>query len=181
MKISSKEEMYKKYWNGEFGNKLKTWTRYEDIINDGFKGLICIRIKSKSGHIAIGVSLESAKQIMYDWVLEGVYLEDINFNEMAPDNQVIFQGEMMVAEEKWHVVGSRKKNLTQREAVADGEILEGMKAKVFLKHIMTPSSFEDFATLLEKYPNSVIEFGVYEVNLGSLPNRNTIIWEVRNY
>ena len=57
----------------------------------------------------------------------------------------------------------------------------GLNALLLLKKSLCPSSFDNLETLLDIYPESVIEFGAYEVNVGVIPNRNTLIWEVRNY
>lgn len=46
---------------------------------------------------------------------------------------------------------------------------------------MDPSSQQDLDDLLDLYPDATIEFTCYDIDLGVIPNRNTIFWEVRNY
>ncbi len=60
-------------------------------------------------------------------------------------------------------------------------ILEGNDARVALQAHMSPSSFADLEALFDRYPTSVVEFGIYSCNIGNIPGRNTIIWEVRDY
>jgi hypothetical protein len=43
------------------------------------------------------------------------------------------------------------------------------------------TSYEEFLMLGELYPGAVIEFTSYEIVLGNLKGRNTVVWEVRNY
>lgn len=57
----------------------------------------------------------------------------------------------------------------------------GLVALGMLKSRCDANSYEDLMELLDEYPDSTIEFAVYEVNLGVIPHRNTIIFEVRNY
>jgi len=54
-------------------------------------------------------------------------------------------------------------------------------AKAYLREFMNENSYEDLRVLLDTYPMHVIEFSCLNRCLGSHPNRNTIIWEVRNY
>jgi len=46
---------------------------------------------------------------------------------------------------------------------------------------MTPSSHDDWNELLERYPGHVLEVSIYDRCLGDLPNRNSLVWEVRKY
>ena len=56
-----------------------------------------------------------------------------------------------------------------------------LKALNLLKGNLCPSSYEGMQTILDMFPDSIIEFSSYEINIGNIPNRNTVIWEVRNY
>ncbi len=68
-----------------------------------------------------------------------------------------------------------------RQAMQQAQDAVGLTAERLLRAKMTASSYSDLQTLLELYPSSVIELGVYATPVGELPNRNTVIWEVRNY
>lgn len=43
------------------------------------------------------------------------------------------------------------------------------------------ASYEDVRELLKLYPNHVVEFSCCDRSVGSVPGRNTVIWEVRLY
>jgi hypothetical protein len=67
-----------------------------------------------------------------------------------------------------------------REALCNGAHENGYAARLLVKQNMDPSSYEDFLALLERFPGWVIELGIYDIDLGMIPGRNTIFWEVRN-
>jgi len=50
-----------------------------------------------------------------------------------------------------------------------------------LDRFMDPSSRDDLEQLFDLYPDATVEFTCYQMDLGTIPRRNTIFWEVRNY
>ncbi len=56
-----------------------------------------------------------------------------------------------------------------------------LQTKVLLDRYMDPASRDDVDALLERYPDATIEFTCFTVNVGNIPGRNTMMWEVRNY
>ncbi len=46
---------------------------------------------------------------------------------------------------------------------------------------LDPSSRDDLEALLELYPDATVELTSYDVDVGVLPYRNTIVGEVRHY
>jgi hypothetical protein len=59
--------------------------------------------------------------------------------------------------------------------------MRDLEAKITLRRYLDSSSYDDLMDLVETFPEHVIEFGAYETNLGNIPGRNTVIWEVRKY
>lgn len=57
----------------------------------------------------------------------------------------------------------------------------GLTVRALLDQFLDPSSRDDIDGLFELYPDAAIELASYPYKLGKLPNRNTVIWEVRNY
>ena len=69
-----------------------------------------------------------------------------------------------------------------REALAEQfEVVVGLQADQMLRREMTPSSYEDWRLLLDKYPGHVLEVSIYGCCLGDIPSRNALVWEVRRY
>ena len=61
------------------------------------------------------------------------------------------------------------------------ERISGLNAKIILQRNLSPSSLSDMESLLQTFPNDVIEFSSYSIPVGNIQGRNTVIWEVRNY
>lgn len=69
-----------------------------------------------------------------------------------------------------------------RQALRDhGQTWFGLQAKNLLKGHMDAASYNDVMELLDLYPGHVIEFSVCDRQVGMVPGRNTVIWEVRDY
>lgn len=58
---------------------------------------------------------------------------------------------------------------------------ERSAAVACLNRWLTPDSLSDLRELLQLYPDHVVEFTALDSNLGTLPGRNAVIWEVRQY
>ena len=50
-----------------------------------------------------------------------------------------------------------------------------------LRRHLCLSSLADLEAIVELYPDHVIELGAYSCNVGVIPWRNAVIWEVRRY
>jgi hypothetical protein len=50
-----------------------------------------------------------------------------------------------------------------------------------LKQHLSPASYGDLQELLERFPDSVIEFATYSCEVGCIAWRNTVFWDIRNY
>ena len=57
----------------------------------------------------------------------------------------------------------------------------GLTAKLLLQRYLLPVDFDELVSLLDDYPDSVIEFSNFNQRCGIIPHRNMIVWEVRNY
>lgn len=58
---------------------------------------------------------------------------------------------------------------------------ERSAAYAVLKEKLNVGSWCDLWTLLDKYPDHVIELSATEQEFGTIPGRNAVIWEVRKY
>lgn len=67
------------------------------------------------------------------------------------------------------------------EMPTKGRHWEGVAARHLLRRHMNPNSFEDMLAAFEKWPGHVYEFSACNKTFGSVPHRNCVIWEVRNY
>lgn len=183
MKVRTKEEMYRLYYEGAFGNKLQTWTSYESLIASGYDGTVTMRYKGKHGGAwsSFNQKIEEIPLEIERWVRQGADPTLIQYNESAPDERLIFQGEVMRDLGFYHLVYSFEKTKMNYAMRNNPLKTKGLHALCVLREYMSTNSYEDLMLLLDNYPDSVVEFSVYEMDLGCLPHRNTIFWEVRNY
>jgi hypothetical protein len=181
--IKYKGEFYELFNKGFFGNKVDTANSYEEIIKKAWKGTVSIR-SSGSG---------TARALVYNFPIKnipeeiekrnklGFDISKLSFSLTPPDDKLRIQGEIIRTERGIFVLYSTVKkpmnlSLKDKEKIADG--LEALK---LLEENLFPVSLEDIYELLDLFPNDVIEFSSYDVCVGNLPHRNTIIWEVRGY
>lgn len=180
-RIENKQDFFLLYEAGRLGNKAITWNSYEDILNSGWEGLVCIRGKDKIQRkkVKYNTPINEIPKIIEEFRKERI--EKITFNQSMPDGHLIIQGEVM----KTHLglcLWYTTKKVPMNKALAEESLYaEGLKANILLETFMDPSSYSDLKDLMEIFPDSAIEFSTYDICVGTLPNKNTVFWEVRNY
>jgi len=181
--VDSKKEYYFLYENGFLGNRPLTWNSIEEIIKTEWKGGICIRGKKgiARSKARFDLSLDEAIEYIDKLKQEGISNEELTFNQSMPNSHLLIQGEIMRSLKNYSLTYTTIKEPTNYAFAKETLHQEGINALHILKRNLFPSSYEDLNTLFDIFPDSTIEFGSYDICVGNLPNRNTIIWEVRNY
>ena len=186
--IDNKRDMYDALKSGRFGNRQvilpisETLEWFQDPSTSRYP-LYAIRymIPNHKEWMAYDIVPEMVWPTICDWEAEGAKGELMNVTPMMPDDLIVVQGEAMrSAQHGWSFTLSYEKR-PMRMSLGNSALHAGPIYLSVLRGLMTPSSYDDFETLFETYPDSVVEFSVYSRNVGTLPYRNTIIWEVRNY
>ena len=176
--VLTKQDMYVRWLQGEFGNRLRGWVSYEELMASSYNGAVNIR---NTESCFPKIRYDVPKHLVLCTIEElGGSLAEYRFNEPAPDHKLTIQGELAEGATGWWLTYSTAQQ-KMREAMQAAKFAEGLIAKSILRSFCCPSSLDDLYTLLELYPKHVIEFGVYEHCLGDAKHRNTIIWEVRRY
>ncbi len=171
---------------GEFGNTLRQWNTPDEAWLSGYRGKVAVRYKSPlggGGPCKYNIPIHCANYVIAEFCYERKWDSKYFYvNEMGPDDKITMQGEYI----QWNAWGhyllysSIKKPM--RDALKEKSQHHcGPGALLILRDKMTQHSYEDFELLSNQYPDHTIEFSCYSVNLGSLPRRNTIFWEVRKY
>jgi hypothetical protein len=62
-----------------------------------------------------------------------------------------------------------------------GRQLEGVAARMILEKHLNASSLADLYALFDRWPGHVVELSAVSRCLGTIPGRNAVVWEVRNY
>jgi hypothetical protein len=182
--IENKRQAYALYNQGKFGNKLRTWDSVKDFVYSGHTLPVSMRYKGTGGAwFAYNVPAKEVADRAKQWIREGADPLRIVVNESAPDERLVMQGELILTWRGLCLLAHWEK-VKMRVAISqctERNEITGVRAYGILKHLCTGPSYDDLMLLLEQYPDSAIEFSIYEMCLGSCPGRNTLIWEVRNY
>lgn len=181
--IKTKEECYSLYHSGFFGNKVRTWDSIDELKKSRYKGKVSLRSRKKIGwgKAVYNLSVEDAEKKILDLNSLGVMEESITINESPPDDRLIFQGELTRNEKGLYILYSEEKMGMNDALKKRQKNVFGLKAEMMLRTFFFPGSLEHIYELLELFPEDIIEFSCYEINVGIIEPRNVIIWEVRNY
>ena len=183
MKVNSKRENYLLMAKGVFGNKLRTWYSLDAFLWDwrkGFEGTVTIRYSGKEGGRFCMYNVNDIAGAIISAIVKGADEQLFIINESAPDTRLLIQGELMHNENGYVLFYSTEKG-KMRDMLKNGVHAFGLQAKMLLQKYLFPSSYDDVQELLDKFPDSVIEFSAYDTTVGDCIGRNTVIWEVRNY
>ena len=183
--ITTKRAHSRRYENGEYGNKLRTWLTVADVIKTGSPTVV-LRYNSSGGakfpKYGTGVPLSEVPALVRAWKNAGAAEHMIAFNEEAPDSILTIQGEVVNDHEGWGFFCSTKP-IKMRTAMGDVDTVQvrGLRALHLLRGHLSSGSFADLMELHDRFPDSVIEISAYSRSVGSIPQRNAVVWEVRNF
>lgn len=187
--VLSKRDFTKRYAEGEFGNASPTWHSLEDFIKDRAKhhrnggyhpipGLFHLRNRVAGGSTYYNLPASAAMEL---W-RTSANASQWYLSEMAPTELTLIQGEVMQCEQGSISLFYSTIAKPMREALTLGGVQQkGIIAVSLLRHFMDTASYEWLQTLLERYPDHVVEFSTYDKCWGTLPNFNSVFWEVRHY
>ena len=181
--VQNKKDMYKLYHAGKFGNKLQTWDSLEEFKKSFFDEPVVLRYKGPHGGAWTQYNIPTHEIQWYvdTWVSEGAKKELITVNECAPDELLLIQGEIQNSID-FIDLRYTLEPLPMKLGLAKQQYhTGGIKALTLLKQFVDPSSYDWIMELLQEYPTSVIEFSTWKPDIGCIPHRNTVVWEVRNY
>ncbi len=186
MIINNKLKMYKLLMKGEFGNTaLHTTVSKLNLVDK--KRINNIRLRYAGGpgsryrpFTNKSFPINLTNKYINQWIKKGFDKNRIIISQAIADKERILQGELTLYLNGYELLYTLEPG-DMRTALKKSKRATGLKAKMILEKFIDPSSMEDLIFLLNKYPNHVIEFTVLKSETGTIPNRNTIIWEVRNY
>ena len=189
--VNTKRDFVERYKLGEFGNASLTWDTigswersmpkdWNDFRN--VPALYHLRNRVAGGPTYYNLS---SVQLLDKWDhltrREGIDPKSLYISEMAPHHKGTLQGEIMESPDGLYLHYNLVKK-PMREGMAEApRHAYGLEATGLLKTYMDANSYDWSMELLRKYTNHVVEFSCFSTKWGTLPNFNTVIWEVRNY
>lgn len=168
--VNNKSAMYELLRAGKFGNTARSWATYQELVDSDYRGLVGVRSKQPGGKFLAHVP--------FYFVVDA---PDCVYSEMQRDELILLQGEVYRSFNGLYVFASTVKRPMREALKLGGRHFYRSAARVALEVTMWPTDYEELLELMAEYPESVVEFSAYSTEVGILPGRNTIIWEVRNY
>lgn len=183
--VLTKRDFVCRYKNGEFGNASPTWNNLAEWATSSgwwYGSHFHIRNRVAGGPTYYNVFCGGLKFAWNELLRKGMKETDLYISAMAPSEKTILQGEVTQSAENSIELFYTTVAKPMREALAEkSERAVGITAVNLLKCNLCPNSYEWLQILLERYPNHVVEFSTYSCCWGTLPNFNTVTWEVRAY
>jgi len=178
--IKAKQQMYELLRADKLGNHFP-WVDAKDF-NVGSKITECV---DKRYSVRIG------KQLGAPWIynLDCVELfkvlasgfQDVSIVTMPRVCTHLLNAELMQSEYGNELHYSTYPTIMRKSLELGGKTVRGITANAIIDQYCDPSSADWLKELLILFPGAVIEFTVFDRDVGTIPHRNTIIWEVRNY
>jgi hypothetical protein len=185
--VKTKMDFVRRYEEGEFGNRSPTWEGIQEMYDQGDlehckKGtLFHIRNRIAAAETWYNVRPEDLFDVYYNDALKKFGKGDLYISQMAPTSRTTFQGELMHGVRGLEIFGTHVKK-PMRDALKEKAFtISGYSVKAFLERYCDAVSYDWIQILMQRYPEHVIEFSCYNTTFGTVPNLNTLIWEVRQY
>ena len=169
---------------GLFGNYIPTWLTLEDALTGEAPHGVSIRYKRgiyEKSRAETHVPQILLRQRTQAWLDSGVAGDKIFFNPSTPDNDLLFQGEVWDGGEsgQWSLRYDDTPGRSMPEAMSHAKHLLGPSAKLAFLSALDGPDRSDVEWLMEAYPDTVLEFGLYTVPLG-VYKRRLVLWEARS-
>lgn len=193
--VNSKRDFVKRYEAGEFGNRTPTWKSVDDWLDEfpnpymtPVNALYHLRNRI-AGDQRMFYNVHPLHLLdFYHKLLDmGVSGEALYVSQMIPqwlEKNLLIQGEVhqdYLGRDSLVMFYSTVPKPMRDSLREGGRSAYGVCASTILKTLMCPNSWDWLNILLERYPGHMVEFSTYPRCWGTLPNFNTIFWEVRAY
>ncbi len=186
MEINTKKKNYTLLKKGILGNTMETFSSLKDVENSGLRWVGArYSDRSISGKsFFIITTPDKIRSKVNNFINQGADLNKFIFGETDVEvkDKLLIQGEVGEIYGNFELAYSLIPGITNREASNRGyKRVVGLQARLILKHYMWAADYEWLFKLLDDYSDHIIEFSTFSIPVGKIPNRNTIIWEVRKY
>ena len=180
MVISSKREFFDLWRRGALGNTPRTWLDAQAAWRSGAPLVAFREVGCGGGGRHDIVPHADVLRTAEEWRAAG---RSYSLDETTPDHLCVLQGEVGRTWRGLEGLCGTYTRLRMRESLRAGLLrpIGGATVLAWMERFMDPSSRDDVLALLDLYPAAMVEFACYERDVGVIPGRNTIIWEVRDY
>lgn len=189
--ISNKKAAFELYNKSYLGNHLTLWKSPSDFYDDLDSGkwpetqVVALRTTVKPGitptNYCKPIQPKDVKSLVDIWSNQfGLRHTDICVSEVAEDELITIQGEIMRSTQSYSMRWSKAQTIMRYAWLDHVEHLDGLVALTFVRHYMDEQSYENLHRLFDEFPDSIIEFSCYSKPVGVF-GWNTVFWEVREF
>jgi len=184
--------MYQEIVRGSFGNTLPRWIGPRDWTawdfyteKPGAPTLWGVQHTTIAGFPGTKLNVPTAQVL--DTIIDGGFGDNYCLSPMIaalPGLGVRWEGDVTHHHETGAVYCSGTANPpigSWRTHMKAPRLWEGSAALLLLRTVLNENSFDDLMTLLDDYPDHVVELSATDKCYGTHPGRNAIIFEVRDY
>ncbi len=189
MTPKNKAESTDLFARGCYGNNIQQWDS-PCVAMLQSSGPFVIRYKGEPGVQGPAVFGIHEDKLFHEWcqlIKIGWEAERLYVNASIPPERIVFQGELSTgnwADPEWYLCGNIDSGIHMREAMKKPNlVLNGWRAREYLRKHMDWSSWEDLNLLIDTYPDAVIELVIFDTPHGRLDytGRRAIVWECRAF
>lgn len=182
--IANKREAVRLFSLGYFGNMVRQWDTFEQLMKDLFQGNIVIRQKERQrggrGVTIYDVPKDEVSLRIDSLRRRGVKPSTLYFNEAIIPSTVIFQGEIIRNVGGLYLLYSTLPAHMHDALLKEPKHAFGLKVKLLMERYLCYEGLICIFDFLERFVDHVIEFTCCSQALGNLSWR-TIIWECRKF
>lgn len=175
--VKTKADFVRRYQANHFGNRAPTWDTLNEYLQDNYQGLVHIRNRVVGGPTWYDVKSEDVDLVWHRVVAMGH--DQLYISGMAPTHLTLFQGEVQQSTNHIDLYYSQVRKPMRASLLEGGRQVSGILAIGLLRKYLCETSYDWLQTLLTEFEDHVIEFSTYATNWGTIPNVNTVFWEVR--
>lgn len=185
MNVTNKKQMYRMLTAGEFGNTIEQFFSVEEWLAAGAfrqSDWWGVRTLTPGGPCKLNCRVDDVVCTAIDYTYAGHAVNISLMIDRAYDVTAWLEvwdspTGLVVEGIEYPPKGSSWRELmpTKRRSWS------GVQARMILARHLNPNSLEDVNILIDRYKNHVLELSACSRCLGTLPHRNAVMWEVRQY
>jgi hypothetical protein len=180
--IATKSEYFRLAAEGKCGNTMPSWPTPRAARASGYHGTVMVRYRSPdSPFMRADVEMDDVPAAYAEFVARGADPRKLYITHMTAQVGRRLNGELWRGPGGLYLHHSTAQTHLRAALEQSGRHAENSAALSILRWACCPNSLDDLMTLLDLYQDAVIEFTAYDAEIGDVPHRDCIVWEVRNY
>lgn len=180
--VLTKIDFARRFLAGEFGNRTRTWDTRDEFAswvlnNDPHeRGKYHLRNRVAGGETFYNLYWSEAVARWMEQKDKGSWYAA----EMVDHSRQTIQGEVYYSDTGLTLYYTDVKAPMRTALAEKATQVSGIIASLLLRRYLCPNSYDWLQELFVCYPDHVVEFSSFERRgIGTLPQYNTIFWEVR--